>query len=115
MAEKKSFDGIKAFIIFMNILVWSLIFGAATYFSKAQPQKLTVLDAHYAKSIRETWIMEYVNNSLWLFVVAAILSLVGLIINLIFLGDKKHKISKGLLIALFVSLLASSAYILNLL
>jgi len=115
LTDKKRINKFKAFIITMNFIVWTIIFTAATYFSKAQPEKLTVLDVRYAKSIRETWVMEYVTISLWLFVLAAILSLIGLIINLAFIGDKKHPMSKGLILSLVVSLGAASLYIINLL
>jgi hypothetical protein len=115
MSKSTQVNKLNVFLTSMNILVWSIIFGAATYFSKAQPQKLTVLDVRYEKDIRDTWIMEFVTISLWLFVLAAVLCIVGLIINLGFIGNKKIKISKGLLLGLFVSLFASAAYILNLL
>lgn len=114
MSETRSFSFFKAFVIGMNTIIWSVILVASIYFNKAQPQKLTVLDAHYAKNIRDTWVMDYVTTSLWLFILAAALCLFSLIVNFAFLGDHKHKISKGFVLGLFVSLTASALYIFNL-
>jgi hypothetical protein len=115
MTTKKKFNGFKAFIVSLNFIVWTILFTAGTYFSKAQPQKQTVLDMKYDKQIRDAWIMEYINLSLWLFVIAAILCIVGLIINIGFMSNKQNKISKGLLIGFFLSLSCASAYIFYLL
>lgn len=98
----------------MNLLIWSVILGALIYFNKAQPQKMTVLDAHYAKTIRDTWVMQYVTTSLWLFILAAALCLFALIVNFAMLGNKKRKVSKGFVLGLFVSLTAAALYIFNL-
>lgn len=114
MSESRPIDYFKGFVISMNILIWSVILGALIYFNKAQPQNMTVLDVRYGKTIRSTWAMQYVTTSLWLFILAAALCLIALIINFALLGDKKRKVSKGFVLGLFVSLTASALYIFNL-
>jgi sterol desaturase/sphingolipid hydroxylase (fatty acid hydroxylase superfamily) len=111
----KKTDKFVIFIRFMDIITWTLIFIAMLFFEKARPQTETIFDIRYSKGIRNTWNIPMAEISLWVFVVAAVLSIVGLLINLGFLGDKKHHMSYGLLLGLILSLSASSAFILLLL
>jgi len=111
MAKNKKIEGFILFIRFMDILTWSIIFAAMMVFEKARPQTKTILDIRYSKGIRNSWDLGLAQASLWIFVIAAIIALLGLLINLVFLGDKKHHISYGLLIGFFVSFGASFAFI----
>lgn len=108
---KKNLDGFVVFIRFMDVITWSIIFAAMMFLEKARPQTKTILDIRYSKNIRNTWDLGLAQASLWLFVVAAIIAMLGLLINLGFLGDKKHHMSYGLLIGFIVSFGASIAYI----
>lgn len=103
-------SGLTIFIRIMDLLVWAIIFAAFLFFDQARPETRTILDIRYAKDIRETWDYGSASISMWLFVTAAIISITGLFINLPFLGRKKVHISYGLIIALFISLGGSIAY-----
>jgi len=109
--NKKKIDSFVIFIRFMDIITWSVIFAAMMFLEKARPQTRTILDIRYSKNIRQTWDISLAKASLWLFVVAAIIAILGLLINLGFLGDKKHHMSYGLLLGFIVSFGASFAYI----
>lgn len=109
---KRKVDGFIIFIRSMNIITWSIIFVAMMFLEKARPETKTFLDFRYtSKMIRKTWDLDFAQASLWLFVVAAIISILGLLINLGFLEDKKHHLSYGLLIGFIVSFSASFTYI----
>lgn len=110
--RKRKVDNFIIFIRFMDIVTWSIIFAAMMVLEKARPETKTFLDFRYtSKTIRNTWDLDLAQASLWLFVVAAILAILGLLVNLGFLGDNKHHISYGLLIGFIVSFAASFAYI----
>lgn len=109
MSKKRDFA--KLFIIFMNVIAWSSVFAAMIFFDLARPQTNSYLDIHYMKEPRETWELSNVTISLWFFIISTCVSLLGLLINLGFIGDKKHHISKGLIINLMVSLIFASIYI----
>jgi len=110
--SKKKTDGFIVFIRFANILTWTIIFAGMMFSEKARPETKTFLDFRYtSKTIRKTWDLALAQYSLWLFVVAAIIAILGLLINLGFLEGKKHHISYGLLIGFIISFGASFAYI----
>jgi len=108
-------DGFNIFIRVMDIIVWSLIFAAMLFFDQARPETATILDARYSKSIRDTWDYTYASISMWIFIASAMLSSTGLLINVVGLNTRHHRISRGLSLALFLSLTASVSYMLVLL
>lgn len=107
----KERDSVKLFITFMNALAWSSIFFAMIFLDKARPETKSYHDIYYNKLPRTTWELSYVTISLWFFIIATSISLLGLLINLGFIGDKKHRLSIGLVLNLLISLCFSFAYI----
>jgi len=104
-------DWMTIFIRTMDLITWTLIFIGFIYFDRAKPQTQTILDMHYDKMTRESWNLGLAGISLWFFIAAVVLSLLGLLINLGFIGDKKHHISHGLIASLIVAFIASCIHL----
>jgi sterol desaturase/sphingolipid hydroxylase (fatty acid hydroxylase superfamily) len=104
---------INAFIIVMNILTWSAVFGAFIFFDLARPEPQSYLDIHYEKLVRKTWDTSLATVSLWFFIMSAAVSMLGLLFNIAYI--KKHRISLGLVAGLFLSLGFAGFYIFSIL
>jgi len=98
----------------MDILTWSILFTGLVVLNEAKPETQTVLDNRYDKIARGGWIHSYVNSAFWILIIAAIVSAIGLLINLGLLGDKKRHISYGMLSGLIFSLVCAGLIYFNL-
>lgn len=114
MDKKKKQDHFFGIIRTFLILTWTAILGAFVYLQKAMPEKETILDIRYGKSIRDTWDMTYANSSLFLFALAAVLSVIGIIVNFGYLETRKHPMSFGMILAAITSITAVILYVINL-
>ena len=114
MEKKKKQDHFFGIIRTFLIITWVAIIGAFTYLQKAMPEKETILDMRYGKSIRDTWDMNFANSSLFLFTLAAVLSIIGLIVNFGYLETRKHHMSIGMILAAITSISAVLLYVINL-
>jgi hypothetical protein len=114
MTKRIKLSGFVKFIRFMDVLTWSILFAGLVVLGEGKPETQTVLDNRYDKVARGTWLTTNVTLAFWIMIIAIIVSILGLLINLGFLGNKKHHISYGMLSALFFSILCAGLIYFNL-
>lgn len=108
--RKRTIDNYTLFIRLMDVSTWAIIFIALIFFGQARPETQTVLDMRYDKVIRSTWDLELLRAAMWILVSAAAFSLLGLLINLGLLGNKKRHVSVGMSIGFIFSVILAIVF-----
>lgn len=100
---KKNIDTYIVFIRIADILSWLFIIMALAFIDRAQPEKRTILDARYEKTIRETWNMLDIQLAMNLLIATTVLSFAFILINVIYTTRKKRHMSFGITSAFLFS------------
>lgn len=103
MAEKKKTKNMGHLLVHIfNFGIWALFGVALVFISNAQPEKQTFLEDKWGKTARATWLYDYLDIALILAITGLVIGVIGLFVNIIFASQKQVKISKGMVIGLFI-------------
>ena len=106
MAKQRQVDGYKRFKGVMNVIFWTVYISSLIVLNEAKLETQTIFDNRYAKVARTTWLIDTVEIAFGIMIGAIAIAILGLIINLALLGEKKRKISLGLLIGFIASVIS---------